>query len=383
MNKHERALPQIPLFDLARQHAPIADELRSAAETVARSQGFVLGSVVADFETAVAKYLDVGHAVGVASGTDALYLSLRLLDLKEGDEVITSPFTFFATAGAIVNAGGRIVFADIDPDTYNIDPKTVADAVTGRTRAIIPVHLFGQMADMGPLLKLARERDLWIIEDAAQSIGAKAAIEGAWRASGALGTVGCFSFYPTKNLGGWGEGGLVATNDEQIAERLRRLRVHGEDYSSGRYVHHEVGTNSRLDAIQAAVLHVKLRQLAGWTETRRARAGWYDRRLERIEGVATPPAELDRFHVYSLYTVRAQRRDELREHLRSRGIGTGVYYPVPLHLQPCFADLGYRQGQFPEAETAAAEVLSLPVYPELSLDELERVATAIEEFYGG
>lgn len=383
MSKHESAPPQIPLFDLARQHEPISEELMSAAAAVARSQGFVLGSVVADFEAAMAQYLDVGHAVGVASGTDALYLSLRLLDLKEGDEVITSPFTFFATAGAIVNAGGRIVFADIDPDTYNIDPKAVADVVTDRTRAIIPVHLFGQMADMGPLLKLARERDLWIIEDAAQSIGAKAAIEGAWHAAGALGTMGCFSFYPTKNLGGWGEGGLVATNDEQIAERLRRLRVHGEDYSSGRYVHHDVGTNSRLDAIQAAVLQVKLRQLAGWTETRRARAGWYDRRLERVEGVTAPRAELDRFHAYSLYTVRARRRDELREHLRSRGIGSGVYYPVPLHLQPCFADLGYRQDQFPESEAAAAQVLSLPVYPELSLDELERVGTAIEEFYGG
>jgi len=224
---------------------------------------------------------------------------------------------------------------------------------------------------------------LWVIEDVAQSIGAKGLVDSRWQAAGAVGAAGCFSFYPTKNLSGWGDGGMITTNDAQIAERLRRLRVHGEDYASGRYVHHEVGINSRLDAIQAAVLNVKLRHLPGWTETRRARAAWYDRRLAGIDSVATPAAAIDRFHVYSLYTIRVERRDRLRMHLRDRGIGHGVYYPVPLHLQPCFASLGYGKGDFPESERAAAEVLSLPLYPELGTAEMEQIAGAIEEFYEG
>lgn len=378
---NDRERHQIPLFDLARQNTPIAEELLSAVANVARAQSFVLGPTVADFESAVTEYLDVEHAIGVASGTDALYLSLRLLDLQPDDEVITSPFTFFATAGAIVNAGGRPIFADIDPATFNLDPEAVAAALSNRTRAIIPVHLFGQMAEMPPLLELAESKSLSVIEDVAQSIGAKGLIEGRWLAAGAVGTTGCFSFYPTKNLSGWGDAGMITTNDMQIAERLRRLRVHGEDYGSGRYVHHEVGINSRLDAVQAAVLKVKLRHLPGWTELRRARAGWYDLRLSNIDGVSTPAVALDRFHVYSLYTIRARRRDDLRDHLRERGIGHGVYYPLPLHLQPCFASLGYGPGDFPEAERAAAEVLSLPLYPELGEGEMERVVAAIEEFY--
>ncbi|MGD8697948.1 MAG: DegT/DnrJ/EryC1/StrS family aminotransferase [Gemmatimonadales bacterium] len=383
MNSEGQAARQIPLFNLERQNLPIAEELMAAVVDVARAQSFVLGRAVADFESAVTEYLDVGHAIGVASGTDALYLSLRLLELEPGDEVITSPFTFFATAGAIVNAGGRPVFADVDPATFNLDPAAVAAALTERTRAIIPVHLFGQMAEMPPLLDLAAERGLWVIEDTAQSIGAKGLVDGRWQAAGAVGTTGCFSFYPTKNLSGWGDGGMITTNDAEIAGRLRRLRVHGEDYASGRYVHHEVGTNSRLDAIQAAVLNVKLRYLPGWTETRRARAAWYDRRLSGVESVVTPVAAIDRFHVYSLYTIRAGRRDELRDRLRDRGVGNGIYYPVPLHLQPCFASLGYRKGDFPEAERAAAEVLSLPLYPELGVAEMEQVAGSIEEFYSG
>ncbi len=381
MSSGGEAPRHIPLFDLARQNTPIAEELMAAVAEVARAQSFVLGKAVADFESAVTEYLAVEHAIGVASGTDALYLSLRLLDLRPDDEVITSPFTFFATAGAIVNAGGRPVFADIDPATFNLDPAAVAAALSERTRAIIPVHLFGQMAEMSPLLGLAAERGLWVIEDVAQSIGAKGLVDDRWQAAGAVGATGCFSFYPTKNLSGWGDGGMITTNDAQIAERLRRLRVHGEDYASGRYVHHEVGINSRLDAIQAAVLNVKLRHLPGWTETRRARAAWYERRLAGIDCVATPAAAIERFHVYSLYTIRAERRDQLRVHLRDRGIGHGVYYPVPLHLQPCFASLGYRKGDFPESERAAAEVLSLPLYPELGTAEMEQIAGAIEEFY--
>jgi dTDP-4-amino-4,6-dideoxygalactose transaminase len=383
MNKGQaEPLDKVPLFDLARQNTPIAEELMSAVVEVARAQAFVLGSAVADFESAIAEYVGSAHGVGVASGTDALYLALRLLDLTDGDEVITSPFTFFATAGAIVNAGGRMVLADIDPGTMNIDPDAVAAVVSDRTRAILPVHLFGQMAAMEPLLEVAAGRDVMVVEDAAQSIGAKALVGGQWTSAGAAGAVGCFSFYPTKNLGGWGDGGLITTDDERLARRLRSLRVHGENYERGRYLHEEIGTNARLDALQAAVLHVKLRHLAGWTEMRRARAAWYDSALDGIDGVTRPVAEADRFHVYSLYTIRAERRDELREHLAGAGVGSGIYYPLPLHLQPCFSDLGYKKGDFPESERAAAEVLSLPVFPELATAEQERVVAAISEFYG-
>lgn len=373
---------RVPLFDLARQNTPIAEELMSAVLEVARAQAFVLGSAVADFESAVAEYVGSAHGIGVASGTDALYLALRTLDLQDGDEVITTPFTFFATAGSIVNAGGRMVLADIDPGTMNVDPDSVAAVLGDRTRAILPVHLFGQMAAMDPLLELAAGRDIMVIEDAAQSIGAKALVGGKWTSAGAAAAVGCFSFYPTKNLGGWGDGGLITTDDERLARRLRSLRVHGENYERGRYLHEEIGTNARLDALQAAVLHVKLRHLAGWTELRRARAAWYDGALDGIDGVTTPVAETDRFHVYSLYTIRAERRDELREHLAGAGVGSGIYYPLPLHLQPCFSDLGYGEGDFPESERAAAEVLSLPIFPELTTGEQERVVAAISEFYG-
>jgi dTDP-4-amino-4,6-dideoxygalactose transaminase len=373
---------RVPLLDLSRQQAPIADELLAAVRRVAEAQSFVLGAVVAEFEAAAAKYVGAAHAIGVGSGTDALYLALRLLDLQPGDEIITSPFTFFATAGAVVNAGGRPLFADIDPQTFNLEPAAVAAAVSERTRAIIPVHLFGQMAELDPLIALAAELGLWVIEDAAQSLGAKTLASGHWRSAGTVGQVGCFSFYPTKNLGGWGDGGLVTTSDDALAERVRRLRVHGENPALGRYMHEEVGIASRLDALQAAVLQVKLRQLPGWTETRRARAVWYDQQLAGISGITTPQARADCFHVYNLYTVRAQRRDELRAHLEARGIGSAIYYPLPLHLQPCFADLGYRAGDFPEAERAAREVLSLPLFPGLTQAEQERVVKAVREFYG-
>lgn len=382
MTAGENDLGRIPLIDLERQNAPIAAELMSAVAAVAETQSFVLGPAVSDLENGLAEYVGTEHAVGVASGTDALYLAMRLLDLDEGDEVITSAFTFFATAGAVENAGGRLVLADIDPDTFNLDPVAVREAVTDRTRAIVPVHLFGQMASLPGLLELASERELWVIEDAAQAIGAKALIGDGWHSAGAAGVLGCLSFYPTKNLGGWGDGGMLVTDDGNLAARLRRLRVHGADFGGERYLHHEVGTNSRLDAIQAAVLNVKLRHLPGWTEMRRARAAWYDERLSEVAEIRTPAVEPDRFHVYSLYTIRAPRREALREHLAERGIGTGVYYPLPLHLQPCFEHLGYREGDFPEAERASREVLSLPLYPELTTPEMERVVGAIAEFYG-
>ncbi len=372
----------VPYLDLARENAPLAEELMAAVARIAEANAYVLGSAVSGFEAALAEYVGVRHAVGVASGTDALYLALRLLDPAPDDEIITSPFSFFASAGAIANAGARPVFADIEPRTFNLDPKAVAGALSERTRAIIPVHLFGQMAAMGPLMELSNARGLMVVEDAAQAIGARARMGNAWAAAGSVGDVGCFSFYPTKNLGGWGDGGLVTTDDDELADRLRRLRVHGETYERGRYVHDEIGTNSRLDAIQAAVLATKLRHLPGWTERRRVRASLYDEMLADVSGIETPPAEHDRFHVYNLYTVRAQHRDELRDHLAARDIGCGIYYPRPLHLQPCFADLGYSEGDFPQAERACGEVLSLPIFPGLTTAEGERVANAIRQFYG-
>lgn len=376
----EGAPAGVRFLDLSRQNDPIREELLAAVAAVAEAQSFVLGEVVRDFESAIAEYIGVRHAVGVASGTDALYLALRALDLRPGDEVITTPFSFFATAGAIVNAGCRVVFADIDASTFNLDPDEVVRAISDRTRAIMAVHLYGQMAAMEPILAVAAERGLTVIEDAAQAMGAKGLVGNRWQAAGTVGSLGCFSFYPTKNLGGWGDGGLVTTNDEEHADRVRRLRAHGQNQRDDTHVHREAGINSRLDAIQAAVLRVKLRYLPGWTETRRARAATYDRRLADPDGLVTPKAEPDRFHVYNLYTIRSDKRDELRRYLDGRGIGTGLYYPSPLHLQPCFAHLGYREGDFPVAERASREVLSLPVYPELTPEELERVVCAIEDF---
>lgn len=373
----------VPMIDLERQHAPIAEELLAAVRRVVEAQGFVLGEAVSAFEQAMAERVGVAHAIGVANGTGALYLALRTLDLEPGDEVVTTPFTFFATAGAIENAGGRVRFVDIEPATLNLDADAVAHALTDRTRAILPVHLFGQMAEMEPLLELTEERDLVLIEDAAQAIEARAFVGGSWRTAGSVGAIGCFSFYPTKNLGGWGDGGLLTTDDDERAARLRRLREHGQDRAAGSYFHREVGINSRLDGIQAAVLHAKLAHLADWTERRRAHAAAYDRRLEGVPGVTRPTARANRFHVYHHYTIRVERRNELRAHLADRGIGTGVYYPLPLHLQPCFEHLGYQRGDFPEAERAAAEVVSLPVFPELEEQERERVADAIATFYEG
>lgn len=374
---------RIPYIDLARQNGPLMDELLDAVSAIARAQSFVLGEAVRQLESAVAEYVGARFGVGVANGTDALYLSMRALDLEPGDEIITTPFTFFGTAGAIQNAGARIVFADIEPNTFNLYPDAVADAIGARTRAIVAVHLFGQMADIGRILEVASDSGVEVIEDAAQAIGARAVVAGSWKTAGSLGLCGCFSFYPTKNLGGWGDGGLIATNDERAAERLSRLRAHGRSGGLGEHRHAEVGTNSRLDAIQAAILRAKLKHLPGWTEARRARAAAYDQALANIDGVRTPPAEHDRFHVYNLYTIRAARRDELRAHLQERGIGTAVYYPMPLHLQPCFAELGHREGEFPEAERAAREALSLPIFAELTLDEVERVAATVREFYVG
>lgn len=371
----------VPLLDLKRQYAAIADEIRARMDAVIENQAFIMGEPVAAFERAVAEFLGVKHAIGVASGTDALLLPLKALDMKPGDEVITTPFTFFATAGAIHNAGGRPVFVDIEPDTYNIDPNRVEDAITPRTRAIVPVHLFGQMADMKPLREIADRHGLMLLEDAAQAIGARQRIDGEWVVTGQVGTCAAFSFFPSKNLGGFGDGGMIVTNDDKLAERLRRLRVHG---GLKMYHHDEVGTNSRLDALQAAVLHAKLPHLPSWSEARRRNAAWYDQRfadLERAGKLVRPVVREYNESIYNQYTLRVENRDGLREHLNARGIGNAVYYPLPLHLQPCFAYLGYRQGDFPESERASQQVISIPVFPELSTEELEEVATAIEEFF--
>ena len=374
--------PSIPFLDLARQNLPIQEELLEAVARVAEAQNFVLGTALRDFEAAIAEYIGVSHAVGVASGSDALYLAIRALDLQDGDEIITSPFTFFATAGAIENAGCRVVFADIDSRTFNLDAGAVSAAISDRTRVILAVHLYGQMADMAGLLRIAEDRGLAVIEDAAQSIGAKGLADGGWRSAGSIGDLGCFSFYPTKNLGGWGDGGLITTDDEQLAQKVRGLRIHGQNIGHNTYVHEEIGVNSRLDAIHAAVLHAKLGHLPSWTEARRVRAARYDQRLGGLDKLVTPAADPDRFHVYNIYTIRAQHRDELRAFLESRGVSTGLYYRLPLHLQPCFAHLGYKDGDFPEAERASREVLSLPLFPELMLEELDRVVGTIED-HGG
>lgn len=371
----------VPLLDLKRQYAEIEDEIRARIEPVISAQAFVLGPVVEEFEAAVAELLSVKHAIGVASGTDALLLPLRALDLEPGDEVITTPFTFFATAGAIHNAGARPVFVDIERDTFNIDPSQVEAVITPRTRAIIPVHLFGQMADMSTLREIADGHGLFLLEDAAQAIGARQEIDGEWVTTGQVGDAAAFSFFPSKNLGGFGDGGMVVTNDDRLAERLRRLRVHG---GLRTYYHEEVGTNSRLDALQAAVLHAKLPHLARWSAARRRNAAWYDERfadLERSGKVERPRVLESNESIYNQYTLRVRERDALREWLESRGVGSSIYYPLPLHLQPCFEYLGYEAGALPVSEEAAGEVISLPIFPELEVEELEEVAAALEEFH--
>lgn len=371
----------VALLDLQRQFREIEKEVRARLETVLESQSFILGPNVAAFEDAVAAYLGVPHAIGVASGTDALLLPLRALDLRSGDEVITSPFTFFATAGAIHNAGGRPVFADIDPATFNLDPSLAEAAITPRTRAIVPVHLFGQMADMAAFREIADRHGLFLLEDAAQAIGARQRIDGQVHGIGSLGDAATLSFFPSKNLGGFGDGGMIVTRDDELAGRLRKLRVHG---GAKTYHHEVVGFNSRLDAMQAALLLAKLPHLDGWSEARRANARDYDQRLASLVDsgvVGTPIVRPENESVYNQYTLRARDRNRLKAHLDSAGIGNAVYYPVPLHLQPCFADLGYQVGDFTISETAAEEVLSIPVFPELTPQERESVAEAIRGAY--
>jgi len=368
----------VPLLDLVAQYRAVKDEVLPALQTVIESQQFIMGPAVAQLETAVAQLSHARHGIGCASGTDALLLPLKVLALRPGDEVITTPFTFFATAGAIHNAGGTPVFADIAADTFNLDPGAVEAALTPRTRAILPVHLYGQMVALERLLAIAARRGIKVVEDAAQAIGARRSIDGEWRMAGELGWVTGYSFFPSKNLGAWGDGGMMVTSDDQVAERLRRLRLHG---GAKQYHHDEVGTNSRLDTVQAAVLLAKLPHLADWSARRRQHAAYYSAALAQLPQVRLPVVESNNEHIFHQYTVRAERRDALQAHLKSKGIGTAIYYPVPLHLQNCFSSLGYKRGALPEAERAAAEVLSLPVYPELSRDQLDYVIEAIRGFY--
>lgn len=367
----------IPQVDLAAEYREVAAEAEAAVLDVLRGGQWVLGPAVAAFEEAVARRLGVAHAIGCASGSDALLLALMALDVGPGDEVVTSPFTFFATVSAIVRLGATPVFADIAPDDFLLDPAAVRAAVGPRSRVLLPVHLYGQCADMAALDEIARAGRIAIVEDAAQAIGA--ARDG--RGAGAFGDLGAFSFYPTKNLGAAGDAGLVTTGDDRLAARVRRLRVHGSDR---RYEHLEVGINSRMDGLQGALLGVKLHRLDAWIEARIERAAAYDRLLvaaglDRV--LALPSVAPGARHVFHQYVVRAPRRDDLRTHLAARGISSEVYYPTPLHLQPCFASLGWRRGDLPEAERAADEVLALPMFAQLTPAQQERVVGAIADFY--
>lgn len=367
----------VPLLDLRAQHATIRDDVVAALMRVVDDQAFILGEPVAALEAEVAALSHTKHAIGCANGTDALLLALRALDVGRGDKVVTTPFTFFATAGTIHNVGATPVFVDIDPDTFNIAPAAIAAAITPDVKAVVPVDLFGQMAAVEQVRAAAS--GLPVIEDAAQSIGARRTIDGSTCMAGECATIGTFSFFPSKNLGGYGDGGMIVTQDDALAGRLFKLRTHG---SRKTYYHEEVGYNSRLDALQAAVLRAKLPHLAEWSAKRRENARYYDAAFADLGDVRTPTIDPANESIYNQYTLRVERRDQLQADLKERGIGTSVYYPLPLHLQPCFAYLGYREGQCPESERAAGEVLSLPVYPELTRAQLDEVVEAVRGFYG-
>lgn len=395
---------EVPLLDLQAQHATIRGEVEAAVRRVLDAQRFILGPEVEALEAAVAAYVGAPHAVGVSSGSDALLVALMAEGIGPGDEVITPAYSFFATAGAVSRLGARPVLVDVEPATFNADPRAMAAAVGPRTRAAIPVHLFGQMAEMGPLLELARAprpdgRRLVVIEDAAQAIGSEDA-EG--RRAGSLGDYGCFSFFPSKNLGGAGDGGLVTAADPERAERLRVLRNHG---AQPKYYHRVIGGNFRLDALQAAVLAAKLPHLDAWTAGRQANAARYRRLfadaglavplpecvparcaagdcgLDRVAGVVLPAERPGVRHIYNQFVIRTPRRDELRRHLAAHGVGSEVYYPVPFHLQECFAGLGHRAGDFPASECAARHSLALPIYPELTGEQIEHVVGVVGEFF--
>lgn len=375
----DKKISKVPLLDLNAHHAPIEAELTEAISRVVKSQNFILGKEVEALEQWGAEYSQCRFALGVSSGTDALLLALMALEIGPGDEVITSPFSFFATAGVAARLGARPVLVDIDPVSFNIDPALVEAAITPRTKVILPVHLYGQMADMAPIMDVAVRHGVRVVEDAAQAIGSEYR-DG--RRAGSIGDIGCFSFFPSKNLGAFGDGGMVVTNDSHLADRMRMLRVHG---AHPKYFHKFVGGNFRLDAIQAAVLNVKSKYLDGWTAARQNNAHRYSSMLGKVEMITTPVAVyagsgVKHHHIYNQYVVRTQDRDALRAHLQTRGIGTEIYYPVPFHLQECFAYLGYKAGEFPHSEAASFESLAIPIYPELTAEMQGYVVDSIREW---
>lgn len=385
---------KVPLLDLKPQYQSLKRELDAAMLRVAESQGFILGPEVRRLEQAVAAYSQCRFGIGVSSGTDALLVALMVLGIGPGDEIITSPYTFFATGGTVARVGARPVFCDIEPGSFNLSPAAVQEfiergcerrgealvnrATGGRIRALVPVHLYGQVADMDALLAIAQRHGLRVIEDAAQAIGAA---DAAGRRACSRGDIGCLSFFPTKNLGAFGDAGMCVANDPELAERLEVYRVHG---GKPKYYHAVIGGNFRLDELQAAVLNVKLPHLDDWSAARRRNAAFYDQALAAADlgaRLRTPPVAPGARHIYNQYVIRAERRDELRQHLVERGVGTEIYYPVPLHLQQCFASLGHRAGDMPESERAAAETLALPIYPELTHEQLQYVVESIAGFY--
>jgi len=367
---------KVPLLDLHAQYAPLMDDIRAAFEKVFETHYYILGPQVRALEEQMEQFLGVKHAIGCASGTDALLLALLALNLQPGDEVITTPFTFFATASTIHRAKARPVFADIDPHTFNLDPAAVEKAITPRTRAIMPVHLFGQPADMDAIMAIAGKHGLAVIEDNAQGIGAK------WNGvcAGAIGTIGTLSFFPSKNLGAMGDGGMCLTQSDELDAALRQLRVHGEN---PKYFHKWVGLNSRLDTLQAAALSVKLPRLTGWSEARRANAAYYRQHMSDIPQIKLPFIHDKAYTIYNQYTLLCEDRDGLMKHLQGAGIGCAIYYPLPLHLQECFAYLGYKEGDLPRSEAAAKQVLSIPVFSELTHEQMDYVIQNIRDYYRG
>ncbi len=364
---------EVPIFTPVRQYINLKDEIDTAVQKVLNKGNFILGDEVKEFENSIAQYLGVKHAIGVASGTDALQIALMAIDLKPGDEVITTPFTFVATAETIVLLGGKPVYVDIDERTYNINPELIEEKITEKTKAIIPVHLYGQPAEMDKILDIARRYNLYVIEDSAQALGA----EYKSRKVCTFGDIACISFFPTKNLGAFGDAGMIVTNNDDLAEKVKMIRVHG---SKVRYNHEILGVNSRLDTLQASILLVKLRYLDSWNERRIEIAKKYNEALKDIDEIVIPYSEPYNKHIYHQYTIRMKRRDELAKFLKEKGIQTAVHYPIPLHLQKVFSYLGYKQGDLPISEQCSREVLSLPMFPELRDDEIDYVVKSIKEF---
>lgn len=367
---------KIPMLDLAEQYSTIREEVLSELDRVMSTSQFILGSHVKQVENDIAEMSKTTHGIGVANGSDAIHIALQAAGVGEGDEVITTSFTFFATAGAIARANAVPVFVDIDPITYNIDPSKIEAAITEKTKAIIPVHLYGQMADMDPIMEIAKKHNLHVIEDAAQAIGSTSK----GKQVGEMSSAATYSFFPTKNLGAYGDGGMVVSNNDDLAELARVIRVHG---SKPKYHHHVLGYNSRLDEMQAAVLSVKLPRLPTWGENRRTHAAYYTEKLNASVGehVVTPVEIVGNYHVFHQYTLRVDRRDELQAFLKDQGVATMIYYPIPLHLQPVFKDLGYKEGDLPVTEKAAKEAISLPMFPELKQEQQDYVIEKIVEFY--